>query len=94
MSQKALADYTQYAKYARYIPEKKRREKWVEQVDRVADMHRRQLGDKLELIKDEFEFAVDMVKKRGCVHTTTQQMKCSQAAKIFLSFLPVCPKER
>jgi ribonucleoside-triphosphate reductase len=64
MSIKALADYTQYSKYARYIPEKKRRETWHEQVERVADMHRKQLGDKLELIKDDFNFAIEMIKKK------------------------------
>lgn len=40
MSIKALSEYTRIAKYARYIPEKKRRESWNEQVDRVFDMHK------------------------------------------------------
>ena len=64
MSVKALGDYTQYAKYARHNSEKKRRETWHEQVDRVAKMHREKLGDKLTLIEDDFNFAMDMVKKR------------------------------
>ncbi len=39
MSIKALSDYTIHSRYAKYIPEKKRRETWVEQVDRVMQMH-------------------------------------------------------
>ena len=42
MSLKALQDYTFTAKYARYIPEKKRRETYKESVDRVrAMMHKK-----------------------------------------------------
>lgn len=40
VSIKALSEYTRIAKYARYIPEKKRRESWNEQVDRVFEMHK------------------------------------------------------
>jgi hypothetical protein len=64
MSLKALSDYTQYAKYARYIPEKQRRETWQELVDRVFDMHKTHLGEKYDLIKDDFDFAKDMVSKK------------------------------
>lgn len=64
MSVKALQDYTQYSKYARHNPEKERRETWYEQVERVAQMHREQLGDKLELIQEDFDFAIDMIKKK------------------------------
>lgn len=41
MSVKALQDYTFVSKYARYSPEKQRRETWGEAVDRVRDMHLR-----------------------------------------------------
>jgi ribonucleoside-diphosphate reductase alpha chain len=64
MSIKALSDYTQYSKYAKYDKEKKRRETWYEQVDRVFKMHEDKLGDKLELIKNEFDFAKDMVRRK------------------------------
>jgi len=40
MSIKALQEYTRVAKYAKYLPEEKRRESWNEQVDRVFQMHR------------------------------------------------------
>lgn len=64
MSLRALADYTQYSKYARFIPEKKRRETWAEQVDRVFDMHEKKFGDKLDNMREEFEFAKSMVKRK------------------------------
>lgn len=64
MSVKALADYTLYAKYAQYLPAKKRRETWSEIVERVFAMHEKKLGDKLEAIREEFEFAKEAVKKK------------------------------
>jgi len=64
MSIKALQEYTRYAKYAKFLPEKQRRETWDEQVDRVFDMHAKKLGDKLELIKDDFEFAKNMMRRK------------------------------
>lgn len=67
MSLKALSDYTIYARYAHYLPEKKRRETWEEITDRVFSMHERryakQLSQSEELRKD-FEFARDMVKNK------------------------------
>ena len=44
MSIKALSDYTIYAKYARYLKDKQRRETWEEQVNRVFDMHERKFS--------------------------------------------------
>lgn len=65
MSIKSLMEYTRYAKYARYIPEKQRRETWEEQTDRVFDMHKEKLGDEtLSEIRDDFEFAKSMVRKK------------------------------
>lgn len=64
MSIKMLQEYTRYAKYAKYDKNKKRRETWEEQVNRVFDMHKIKLGDKFELIKEEFEFAKDAVMKK------------------------------
>jgi hypothetical protein len=45
MSIKALQDYTFTGKYARYIPEKKRRETYKESVDRVRGMMHKQFAD-------------------------------------------------
>ena len=67
MSVKALSDYTFYAKYANYIPEKKRRETWNEAVTRVFKMHREKYKDILEnnpKLENEFTFAERQVKKK------------------------------
>lgn len=64
MSIKALQEYTRIAKYARYNPKHQRRETWKEQVDRVFDMHITHLGDKYELIKEDVEFAREMMYKK------------------------------
>ena len=67
MSTKALSDYTVYAKYAKYIPEKQRRETWREQVDRVFDMHYRKYESQIESnpkLKEYFEFAKESVSKK------------------------------
>lgn len=64
MSVKALQEYTRYAKYARYVPEKKRRETWDEQVTRVFDMHREKFKNELASIQSDFDFAEKMVKEK------------------------------
>lgn len=62
MSIKALQEYTRFAKYARFIPELKRRETWDEQVKRVFDMHRKKLGTEIcEKINEDIEFAERMM---------------------------------
>lgn len=55
MSVKALQDYTFSSKYARYSPEKKRRETWTEAVERVRDMHLRRYPQIAEEINWAFE---------------------------------------
>jgi ribonucleoside-triphosphate reductase len=66
MSLKALSDYTTYAKYAKYLPEAKRRETWDEMVDRVFAMHATKYEEALknEEFKKEFEFAKLQVRKK------------------------------
>lgn len=67
MSLRALSDYTLYAKYAQYVPSKKRRETWDEMVDRVFEMHAKKYADILASSKefaDEFVFAKLQVKKK------------------------------
>ena len=67
MSTKALSDYTVYAKYAKYVPEKQRRETWKEQVDRVFDMHYRKYQTQLESngkLKEYFDLAKEAVSKK------------------------------
>lgn len=60
MSVKALQDYTFVSKYARYLPEKKRRETWDEAVERVRDMHLRRYPQ----IKKEINWAFEQVKHK------------------------------
>lgn len=48
MSIKALQDYTFYSRYARHLPEKKRRENWKEAVNRVFDMHRIKYAEQIQ----------------------------------------------
>lgn len=64
MSISALQEYTRVAKYARYLPEKKRRETWNEQVDRVFNMHGVQFENVMGKLKPYFEQAKSAVKKR------------------------------
>ena len=60
MSISTLQEYTRIAKYAKYLPDEKRRETWSEQVKRVFDMHRQKFKDIPEVHKyiDEAEIAV------------------------------------
>jgi len=64
MSIQALQEYTRVSKYARYIPEENRRETWIEQVDRVFDMHEQKFSDKLPEIKEDFDFVKRMVMQK------------------------------
>lgn len=55
---KALQEFTRISRYSRYRPEKKRRETWEEQVNRVFDqMHAVKYADVLDDIREEYEFA-------------------------------------
>lgn len=67
MSSKALQEYTFVSKYARYLPEKKRRETWPEAVERVRDMHLRHYQGRIEQhpeLFDEIMWAFDRVKEK------------------------------
>ena len=63
MSVRELSDYTFVAKYARWIPEKKRRETWDEAVSRVKQMMLDKYFDKPEIHKD-IEWAYEMMRKK------------------------------
>lgn len=65
MSVKALSEYTRVAKYSRYLTDKKRRETWEEQVNRVFDMHKQFYGEeRIKKIEEDFEFAKRMMLKK------------------------------
>ena len=53
----ALADYTFVSKYAKYVPEMKRRETWQECIDRSRNMHTK----KYETVIDQLQFAGEAV---------------------------------
>lgn len=65
MSVKALQEYTRFSKYAKYLPEKKRRENWSELVERVMGMHRKKFADKLDLILEEIHLAEELLFKKA-----------------------------
>lgn len=60
MSVKALQDYTFASKYARYLPDQKRRETWAEAVDRVRNMHIKRYPQ----IEREITWAFEQVRQR------------------------------
>jgi ribonucleoside-diphosphate reductase alpha chain len=68
MSLKSLMDYTFVSKYARWIPEKKRRETWNEAVDRVKQMmlEKYVYGDleNNKEIEKEIEWAYEQMRKK------------------------------
>lgn len=66
MSLKALMNYTFVSKYARWSPEKKRRETWNEAVDRVEQMMLDKYceNDTNGEIKDKIKSAYDMMRKK------------------------------
>ena len=67
MSIKSLQEYTRISKYAKYLPEYKRRETWNEQVERVFNMHRLVYKDVIESNEDfaeEIDFAEKMLLRK------------------------------
>ena len=63
MSVRELQDYTFVAKYARWIPEKKRRETWNEAVSRVKQMMLDKYSDDPKVHED-IEWAYEMMRKK------------------------------
>ena len=54
LSNKILSDITVYMKYAKFLPEKERRETWEELVTRNKEMHQK----KYPQLKEEIEFCL------------------------------------
>jgi len=63
MSVRELQDYTFVSKYARWIPEKKRRETWNEAVNRVETMMSNKYFDTPE-VHDDIDWAYEMMRKK------------------------------
>jgi len=64
MSIKALQEYTRFSKYAKYLPEKQRRETWPEQVKRVFDMHEQKFSYCLDELTPYLEIAEKALHKK------------------------------
>ena len=59
VSTQILSDITVYMKYARYLPEKQRRETWDELVARNMEMHMKKYPNLKQEIKDNYQFVYD-----------------------------------
>tara|TARA_R110000824_G_scaffold72494_3_gene184928 strand:- start:314 stop:2176 length:1863 start_codon:yes stop_codon:yes gene_type:complete len=59
LSSRILSDITVHMKYAKYIPELKRRESWDELVTRNLDMHIKRYPKLEEQIRDNYEFVYE-----------------------------------
>lgn len=60
-----IADYVFRSKYARYLPEKQRRESWDEAVDRMMDMHKGKFPSEFEASIDECREAMKQKRITG-----------------------------
>jgi ribonucleoside-triphosphate reductase len=59
LSQKILSDITVFMKYAKYLPEKNRRETWEELVDRNKQMHIEKFPELTDDIESAYKFVYD-----------------------------------
>lgn len=59
VSQKILSDLTVFMKYAKFLPEKQRRETWDELVDRNKEMHLKKFPHLKEEIEDAYKLVYD-----------------------------------
>ena len=59
ISTKILSDITVYMKYARYLPEQKRRETWDELVTRNMEMHLKKFPELKKEIRANYQFVYD-----------------------------------
>ena len=59
LSTEILSDITVYMKYARYLPEKNRRETWDELVARNMEMHMKKYPNLKQEIKDNYQYVYD-----------------------------------
>lgn len=59
LESKILSDITVFLKYAKYIPEKQRRETWTELVDRNKQMHLERFPQLADEIEEAYKFVYD-----------------------------------
>jgi ribonucleoside-diphosphate reductase alpha chain len=59
LSNQILSDITVYMKYAKFLPQKERRETWDELVTRNKEMHQRRYPLLADEIEDAYKFVYD-----------------------------------
>lgn len=59
LNQKILSDLTVFMKYAKYLPEKQRRETWEELVDRNKEMHLKKFPELTDEIENAYKLVYD-----------------------------------
>ena len=69
----ALSEITVYSKYAKYIPEKKRRETWNEIVDRYQDM----MIKKYPKLEDAIKASSSFIREKKVLPIDHSQKPCS-----------------
>jgi ribonucleoside-diphosphate reductase alpha chain len=102
MSIKALQDYTIYAKYAKYDTERKRRETWDEQADRVFEMHEKRFKGVLDTnanFRNDVQFAKQQLIKRRVLGSQRALQFGGESiekheAKMFNCIVSYCDRER
>ena len=85
MSASELQNYTFVGKYARWIPEKKRRETWRESIDRVMGM----MYEKYPEVNGDIEWAYDMMFKKTSLWAPRERFNlvATQSLNIMLEFI-------
>ena len=59
LSNEILSEITVYMKYAKYLPEKQRRETWEELVTRNKEMHQKKYPELKEEIEETYKYVYD-----------------------------------
>jgi ribonucleoside-triphosphate reductase len=91
LESKILSDITVFNKYAKFIPEKNRRETWDELVDRNAEMHIK----KFPLLQNEIEEAYEFVRRKEVLPSMRSMqfagmpIELNNARLFNCSFLPI-----
>ena len=91
ISQKILSDITVYMKYARYLPDKKRRETWKELITRNMDMHLKKFPQLEKEIKDAYKFVYDkkVLPSMRSLQFSGKPIEISPARLYNCSYLPI-----
>ena len=88
VTQEILSEITTYMKYAKYSPEKKRRETWKELVTRNKEMHQA----KFPQLKDEIEESYKLVYDKKVLPSMRSMQFTSNPKPHLQSFcLATCP---